>query len=174
MRFKPNIKARIDPKGEIGKYPKSKQKKISLILLFHLFNQFKTTQKKNLHSTKPQALQQEVIKEILTTEIEFNKNIRFVVEHFIEVVKDDPTYLPSGRFQKIFGNLEDLVQFNTNFLQNLKICRSPAEIAHTFLRFNESFSRYFSIYVANHQNALKELNEIKHDRNDKFKQFIDV
>nr|XP_027206406.1 spermatogenesis-associated protein 13-like isoform X2 [Penaeus vannamei] len=109
-----------------------------------------------------------VINEIISTERDFVKHLRDVVEGYLRQVRKRPDMFTDERVSTIFGNMEALYYFQSNFLRELEMCIDWQEpfkscIGATFIRNREKFEIY-SEYCNNHPSAVSSLQELYQDQ----------
>ncbi|XP_063603642.1 uncharacterized protein LOC134779415 isoform X2 [Penaeus indicus] len=109
-----------------------------------------------------------VINEIISTERDFVKHLRDVVEGYLRQVRKRPDMFTDERVSTIFGNMEALYHFQSNFLRELEMCIDWQEpfkscIGATFIRNREKFEIY-SEYCNNHPSAVSSLQELYQDQ----------
>ncbi|KAK8741212.1 hypothetical protein OTU49_002558 [Cherax quadricarinatus] len=109
-----------------------------------------------------------VINEIISTERDFVKHLRDVVKGYLRQVRKRPDMFSDDRISTIFGNMEALYQFQSNFLRELELCIDWQEphkscIGATFIRNREKFEIY-SEYCNNHPAAMSSLQELYQDQ----------
>ncbi|XP_045597762.1 spermatogenesis-associated protein 13 isoform X2 [Procambarus clarkii] len=105
-----------------------------------------------------------VINEIISTERDFVKHLRDVVKGYLRQVRKRPDMFSDERISTIFGNMEALYQFQSNFLRELELCidwQDPHKscIGAAFIRNREKFEIY-SEYCNNHPAAMSSLQEL--------------
>ncbi|KAK3857217.1 hypothetical protein Pcinc_036514 [Petrolisthes cinctipes] len=109
-----------------------------------------------------------VINEIISTERDFVKHLRDVIKGYLKQVRKRPDMFTNERISSIFGNMEALYQFQSNFLRDLETCIDWQEphkscIGATFIRNREKFEIY-SEYCNNHPAAMSSLQELYQDQ----------
>ncbi|XP_037548258.1 rho guanine nucleotide exchange factor 40 [Nematolebias whitei] len=92
-----------------------------------------------------------IVEEMVTTEREYVRSLRYIIHHYFPEM--DRADLPQGLRGKrsvIFGNLEKLLDFHSQFfLRELEACwKHPLRVPHCFLRHEEQFSLY-ALYSKN-------------------------
>ena len=75
------------------------------------------------------------MKEIVETERDYVKSLKFVVDHYMsELLRDDVPPALRGKRNLVFGNLEQIYHFHSRyFLTKLDQCKSPYLVCHLFL-----------------------------------------
>ncbi|KAJ8272177.1 hypothetical protein COCON_G00110360 [Conger conger] len=89
--------------------------------------------------------------EMVTTEREYVRSLRYIISHYFpEMERPDLPQDLRGKRSVIFGNLEKLVDFHSQyFLQELESCSNhPLRISHCFLRHQDQFGLY-ALYSKN-------------------------
>lgn len=111
---------------------------------------------------------QRVLEELLYTERDYVRSLGYILTHYFPLLDrpDIPQDL-RGKRGVIFGNLEKLYDFHSNyFLPELEACQGePALVARCFLRHSESFG----LYALYSKNKPKSDVLILHRRHDIFK-----
>ncbi|XP_018010850.1 serine-rich adhesin for platelets isoform X3 [Hyalella azteca] len=105
-----------------------------------------------------------VIKEIITTERDFVKHLRDVVEGYLKQARRRPDMFSTARISAIFGNMEELYAFQTRFLADLEGCIDwdnlhTSCVGEAFIKNSDKFEIY-SEYCNNHPFAVSELQEL--------------
>lgn len=78
-----------------------------------------------------------VVEEMITTEREYVRSLHYVVHHYFpEMERRDLPQDLRGKRSVIFGNLEKLLDFHSQFfLKELEACwRHPLRVPHCFIR----------------------------------------
>ncbi|XP_056618154.1 pleckstrin homology domain-containing family G member 4B isoform X2 [Triplophysa dalaica] len=99
------------------------------------------------HSSKIQHIMDEMI----STEREYVRSLRYIIEHYFpEMERLDLPQDLRGKRGIVFGNLEKLCDFHTQYFQkDLESCtHSPLSVSACFLRHEEQFGMY-SLYSKN-------------------------
>lgn len=92
-----------------------------------------------------------VVEEMVTTEREYVRSLHYVVRHYFpEMERRDLPQDLRGKRSVIFGNLEKLLDFHSQFfLKELEACwRHPLRVPHCFIRHQEQFGLY-ALYSKN-------------------------
>ncbi|MFT7817288.1 pleckstrin homology domain-containing family G member 4B-like [Arapaima gigas] len=92
-----------------------------------------------------------IVDEMVTTEREYVKSLHYVIEqYFPEMERPDLPQDLRGKRSVIFGNLEKLVDFHSQFfLKELEsCCNHPLRVSHCFLRHKDQFGLY-ALYSKN-------------------------
>ncbi|KAM6912152.1 pleckstrin homology domain-containing family G member 3-like [Xenentodon cancila] len=101
-----------------------------------------------------------VVMEIIETERMYVKDLRSIVEDYLAHIID-MSNLPIRPEQvcALFGNIEDIYEFNSELLQCLDMCESnPVAIAQCFVKKSEYFEIYTQ-YCNNYPNSVAALTE---------------
>ncbi|MFT7806997.1 puratrophin-1-like [Arapaima gigas] len=92
-----------------------------------------------------------IVDEMVTTEREYVRSLHYVIEHYFpEMERLDLPQDLRGKRSIIFGNLEKLVDFHSQyFLMELEsCCNHPLRVSHCFLRHQDQFGLY-ALYSKN-------------------------
>ncbi|XP_026071060.1 rho guanine nucleotide exchange factor 40-like isoform X2 [Carassius auratus] len=92
-----------------------------------------------------------IVDEMVTTEREYVRSLRYIIDnYFPEMERVDLPQDLRGKRSVIFGNLEKLVDFHSQyFLKELEsCCNHPLRVSHCFLRHQDQFSLY-ALYSKN-------------------------
>ncbi|KAM7405580.1 hypothetical protein PAMP_000019 [Pampus punctatissimus] len=92
-----------------------------------------------------------IVEEMVTTEREYVRSLRYIIHHYFpEMDRPDLPQDLRGKRSVIFGNLEKLLDFHSQFfLRELEACwKHPLRVSHCFLRHQEQFSLY-ALYSKN-------------------------
>nr|XP_015224056.1 PREDICTED: pleckstrin homology domain-containing family G member 4B-like isoform X2 [Lepisosteus oculatus] len=92
-----------------------------------------------------------IVDEMVTTEREYVRSLRYVIDHYFpEMERQDLPQDLRGKRSVIFGNLEKLVDFHSQyFLKELEsCCNHPLRVSHCFLRHQDQFGMY-ALYSKN-------------------------
>eukprot|EP00062_Callorhinchus_milii_P008654 gi/632951600/ref/XP_007891392.1/ PREDICTED: pleckstrin homology domain-containing family G member 3-like [Callorhinchus milii] len=101
-----------------------------------------------------------VVMEIIETERMYVRDLRSIVEDYLGCIIDTPD-LPTrpDQVSSLFGNIEDIYEFNSDLLQDLDSCNhDPVAVAKCFV----DKSHYFEIYTqycTNYPNSVAALTE---------------
>ncbi|XP_076017724.1 pleckstrin homology domain-containing family G member 3-like isoform X1 [Genypterus blacodes] len=101
-----------------------------------------------------------VVMEIIETERMYVKDLRSIVEDYLAHIIDRGN-LPIRPEQvcALFGNIEDIYEFNSELLQSLDMCDSdPVAIARCFVDKSEDFEIYTQ-YCTNYPNSVAALTD---------------
>ncbi|KAG9283172.1 pleckstrin homology domain-containing family G member 3-like [Astyanax mexicanus] len=101
-----------------------------------------------------------VIMEIIETERMYVRDLRSIVEDYLAHIIDIAD-LPIGPEQvcALFGNIEDIYEFNSELLQALDLCENdPVAIARCFVLKSEYFEIYTQ-YCTNYPNSVAALTD---------------
>ncbi|XP_056609543.1 pleckstrin homology domain-containing family G member 4B isoform X2 [Triplophysa dalaica] len=92
-----------------------------------------------------------IVDEMVTTEREYVRSLRYIIDnYFPEMERADLPQDLRGKRSVIFGNLEKLVDFHSQFfLKELEsCCNHPLRVGNCFLRHHDQFSLY-ALYSKN-------------------------
>ncbi|XP_046906885.1 pleckstrin homology domain-containing family G member 4B isoform X1 [Hypomesus transpacificus] len=92
-----------------------------------------------------------IVDEMVSTEREYVRSLRYIIEHYFpEMERPDLPQDLRGKRSVIFGNLEKLVDFHSQFfLKELEsCCNHPLRVSHCFLRHQDQFGLY-ALYSKN-------------------------
>ena len=101
-------------------------------------------------------------KEIYTTEFTYVKDLNLLHIDFRQAVKDagGSEIIPDADLENIFGNLKDLLTFNSDLLGDLRSrmedWENNPQIADVFVK-KGPFLKLYSTYMNNHQEAMTHL-----------------
>ncbi|XP_028251226.1 pleckstrin homology domain-containing family G member 3-like isoform X2 [Parambassis ranga] len=101
-----------------------------------------------------------VVMEIIETERMYVKDLRSIVEDYLAHIID-LSNLPIRPEQvcNLFGNIEDIYEFNSELLQSLDMCENdPVAIAQCFVNKSEYFEIYTQ-YCTNYPNSVAALTD---------------
>ncbi|XP_008279632.1 pleckstrin homology domain-containing family G member 3 isoform X2 [Stegastes partitus] len=101
-----------------------------------------------------------VVMEIIETERMYVKDLRSIVEDYLAHIID-MSNLPIRPEQvcSLFGNIEDIYEFNSELLQSLDMCENdPVAIAQCFVNKSEYFEIYTQ-YCTNYPNSVAALTD---------------
>uniref|UniRef100_A0A3Q1EZZ4 Pleckstrin homology and RhoGEF domain containing G3 n=1 Tax=Acanthochromis polyacanthus TaxID=80966 RepID=A0A3Q1EZZ4_9TELE len=101
-----------------------------------------------------------VVMEIIETERMYVKDLRSIVEDYLAHIIDMAS-LPIRPEQvcALFGNIEDIYEFNSELLQSLDMCENdPVAIAQCFVNKSEYFEIYTQ-YCTNYPNSVAALTD---------------
>ncbi|KAK7904996.1 hypothetical protein WMY93_017603 [Mugilogobius chulae] len=107
-----------------------------------------------------------VVMEIIETERMYVRDLRSIVEDYLAHIIDTNN-LPIRPEQvcALFGNIEDIYEFNSELLQSLDMCqRDPVAIAQCFVDKSESFEIYTQ-YCNNYPNSVAALTDCMRCKN---------
>ncbi|XP_050042817.1 uncharacterized protein RhoGEF3 [Dermacentor andersoni] len=108
-----------------------------------------------------------VVMEIVNTERDFVRHLKDVVQGYLAQVRRRPDMFSEERRATIFGNIEQLYEFQSSFLKHLESAvdwERPhlSQIGSVFLEHKQEF-RIYSEYCNNHPLAVSELQELYAD-----------
>ncbi|XP_035760463.1 puratrophin-1 [Neolamprologus brichardi] len=92
-----------------------------------------------------------VVEEMVNTEREYVRSLRYIIHHYFpEMDRADLPQDLRGKRTVVFGNLEKLLDFHSQFfLKELEACsKHPLRVPHCFLRHQEQFGLY-ALYSKN-------------------------
>ncbi|XP_039867404.1 uncharacterized protein plekhg4 isoform X7 [Simochromis diagramma] len=92
-----------------------------------------------------------IVEEMVNTEREYVRSLRYIIHHYFpEMDRADLPQDLRGKRTVVFGNLEKLLDFHSQFfLKELEACsKHPFRVPHCFLRHQEQFGLY-ALYSKN-------------------------
>ncbi|XP_070705936.1 pleckstrin homology domain-containing family G member 3 [Pempheris klunzingeri] len=101
-----------------------------------------------------------VVMEIIETERMYVRDLRMIVEEYLAHIIDqcDLSIRPE-QVCSLFGNIEDIYEFNSELLQDLDLCHSdPVGVARCFVMKSEYFHIYTQ-YCTNYPNSVAALTD---------------
>ncbi|XP_041815216.1 pleckstrin homology domain-containing family G member 3 isoform X2 [Chelmon rostratus] len=101
-----------------------------------------------------------VVMEIIETERMYVRDLRMIVEDYLAHIIDqcDLSIRPE-QVCSLFGNIEDIYEFNSELLQDLDLCdNDPVAVARCFVMKSEYFEIYTQ-YCTNYPNSVAALTE---------------
>ncbi|XP_059931896.1 pleckstrin homology domain-containing family G member 2-like, partial [Gadus macrocephalus] len=107
---------------------------------------------------------QRVVLEIVETEQAYVRDLRSIVEDYLGCIVDWGSALPlkAEQVSALFCNIEDILEFNSDLLEDLENSPHAAAIAECFLERSESFNIY-TLYCMNYPNSMAVLRECMQD-----------
>lgn len=101
-----------------------------------------------------------VIMEIIETERMYVRDLRMIVEDYLaHIIDESELSNHPGLVCALFGNIEDIYEFNSELLQDLEMCdNDPVAIARSFVMKSEDFDIYTQ-YCTNYPNSVAALTE---------------
>nr|XP_023646139.1 rho guanine nucleotide exchange factor 40-like [Paramormyrops kingsleyae] len=99
----------------------------------------------------PDSKLRHIVDEMVATEREYVRSLSYIMEHYFpEMERADLPQDLRGKRSVIFGNLEKLVDFHSQyFLKELEsCCNHPLRVSHCFLRHQDQFGLY-ALYSKN-------------------------
>ncbi|XP_026196936.1 pleckstrin homology domain-containing family G member 3 isoform X2 [Anabas testudineus] len=101
-----------------------------------------------------------VVMEIIETERMYVRDLRMIVEDYLASIIDQPDLsIRPEQVCALFGNIEDIYEFNSELLQALDLCdNDPVAIARCFVMKSEYFEIYTQ-YCTNYPNSVAALTE---------------
>ncbi|XP_049613703.1 pleckstrin homology domain-containing family G member 3 isoform X2 [Syngnathus scovelli] len=106
-----------------------------------------------------------VVYEIIETERTYVSDLRMIVEDYLAHIIDqaDLSIRPE-QVGFLFGNIEDIYEFNSELLQDLDLCqRDAVALARCFVMKSDSFDIY-SQYCTNYPNSVAALTDCMQDK----------
>lgn len=115
-------------------------------------------------SIKKSKVRANVVLELITSERDFVKHLRDVIEGYLYPARRHPEMFNAIRISTIFSNIEQLYDFQCDFLNRLESCikwshLSASEVGQCFLDYEKGFEVYYH-YCNNHPNAISELQDL--------------
>ncbi|XP_077366422.1 pleckstrin homology domain-containing family G member 3-like isoform X2 [Festucalex cinctus] len=107
-----------------------------------------------------------VVSEIIETERTYVRDLRMMVEDYLAHIIDraDLSIRPE-QVCFLFGNIEDIYEFNSELLQDLDLCQQDAvEVARCFVIKSDYFDIYTQ-YCTNYPNSVAALTDCMQDKN---------
>ncbi|XP_037541603.1 pleckstrin homology domain-containing family G member 3 [Nematolebias whitei] len=101
-----------------------------------------------------------VVMEIIETERMYVRDLRMIVEDYLAHIIDQSNLsIHPEQVCALFGNIEDIYEFNSELLQDLDLCdNDPVAIARCFVMKSEYFEIYTQ-YCTNYPNSVAALTE---------------
>ncbi|XP_047243998.1 pleckstrin homology domain-containing family G member 3-like isoform X7 [Girardinichthys multiradiatus] len=101
-----------------------------------------------------------VIMEIIETERMYVRDLRMIVDDYLAHIIDESDLSNHPELVcALFGNIEDIYEFNSELLQDLEMCdNDPVAIARCFVMKSEDFDIYTQ-YCTNYPNSVAALTE---------------
>ncbi|XP_033180987.1 pleckstrin homology domain-containing family G member 3 isoform X2 [Mastacembelus armatus] len=101
-----------------------------------------------------------VVMEILETERMYVRDLRMIVEDYLaHIIDQSDLSIRPEQVCALFGNIEDIYEFNSELLQDLDLCdNDPVAIARCFVMKSEYFEIYTQ-YCTNYPNSVAALTE---------------
>ncbi|KAM8764375.1 rho guanine nucleotide exchange factor 37 isoform 2-T5 [Rhynchonycteris naso] len=95
------------------------------------------------------------IRELIDTEVSYLRMLRLCALD----IRSRLQQLPQGDLDVLFSNIDDIIEVNSRFLQDLQETDSREEeqvqlIGNLFLEFQEALERVYKVYCANYDQAL--------------------
>ncbi|CAH1245346.1 ARHGEF9 [Branchiostoma lanceolatum] len=127
-------------------------------------------------SQNKDQMRSNVVNEILSTERDYIGHLRDIIEGYVKQCRKRPEMFSCETIKTVFGNIEEIYQFQTSFLQTLEHSSRQdlphlSEVGKCFLQHREGFEIY-SEYCNNHPNAVTELNQIMKSK--KYRHFFEA
>uniref|UniRef100_A0A8C6UL14 DH domain-containing protein n=1 Tax=Neogobius melanostomus TaxID=47308 RepID=A0A8C6UL14_9GOBI len=107
-----------------------------------------------------------VVMELIETERMYVKDLRSIVEDYLaHIIDTNNLPIQPDQVCALFGNIEDIYEFNSELLQSLDMCqRDPVAIAQCFVDKSESFEIYTQ-YCNNYPNSVATLTDCMRCKN---------
>ncbi|XP_056620420.1 pleckstrin homology domain-containing family G member 3 isoform X2 [Triplophysa dalaica] len=101
-----------------------------------------------------------VVMEIIETERMYVRDLRSIVEDYLaHIIDTDDLPIKPEQVCGLFGNIEDIYEFNSELLQSLDMCdNNPVAIARCFVLKREYFEIYTQ-YCTNYPNSVAALTD---------------
>ncbi|XP_030629732.1 pleckstrin homology domain-containing family G member 3 isoform X2 [Chanos chanos] len=101
-----------------------------------------------------------VVMEIIETERMYVRDLRIIVEDYLSHIIDTRTLsIKPEQVCSLFGNIEDIYEFNSELLQSLDMCdNDPVAVARCFVDKREYFEIYTQ-YCTNYPNSVATLTD---------------
>ncbi|XP_029902571.1 pleckstrin homology domain-containing family G member 3-like isoform X3 [Myripristis murdjan] len=101
-----------------------------------------------------------VVMEIIETERMYVRDLRMIVEDYLaHIIDQSDLSIRPEQVCALFGNIEDIYEFNSELLQDLDLCHhDPVAIARCFVMKSEYFEIYTQ-YCTNYPNSVAALTE---------------
>uniref|UniRef100_A0A3Q2Y123 DH domain-containing protein n=1 Tax=Hippocampus comes TaxID=109280 RepID=A0A3Q2Y123_HIPCM len=106
-----------------------------------------------------------VVSEIIETERMYVRDLRMIVEDYLAHIIDQAELsIRPEQVCFLFGNIEDIYEFNSELLQDLDLCRRDAvEVARCFVLKSAYFDIYTQ-YCTNYPNSVAALTDCMQDK----------
>ncbi|CAK6981234.1 pleckstrin homology domain-containing family G member 3 [Scomber scombrus] len=101
-----------------------------------------------------------VVMEIIETERMYVRDLRMIVEDYLaHIIDQSDLSIRPEQVCSLFGNIEDIYEFNSELLQSLDLCdNDPVAVARCFVMKSEYFEIYTQ-YCTNYPNSVAALTE---------------
>ncbi|XP_020283368.1 uncharacterized protein LOC109854567 isoform X2 [Pseudomyrmex gracilis] len=102
-----------------------------------------------------------VLLEIVDTEAIYVEHLRQVIQGYLTFWRDDPpSFAHQLRLGDLFSNIEDIFEFNREFLSEIEKCGlDPVCVANTFIKHNSGFKVYTE-YCTNYPRTVSVLTDL--------------
>ncbi|XP_011629628.1 uncharacterized protein LOC105422086 isoform X2 [Pogonomyrmex barbatus] len=102
-----------------------------------------------------------VLLEIVDTEAIYVEHLRQVIQGYLIFWRDDPpSFARQLQLGDLFSNIEDIFEFNREFLWEIKKCGlNPVHVANTFIKHNSGFKVYTE-YCTNYPKTVSVLTDL--------------
>ncbi|XP_074657929.1 uncharacterized protein LOC141910927 isoform X2 [Tubulanus polymorphus] len=96
------------------------------------------------NSESTQSIMDRVVAEVLDTERTYVRDLQEIIEGYLNFFTESGNDLfPAETLQELFGNIRELHNFNSGFLENLELCEiDPVKVANCFVDHQNGFSIY--------------------------------
>lgn len=143
--------------------------------LQNCMNEFPTQRNSSLLAHSNDKVRSKIVCELVNTERDFVKVLNDVKEAFISACKNAEDMFTDEQIYKIFGNWEQILEFQTTFLKHLENSFNEKHphlscVGDCFLKFTEHF-RIYSDYCNNHPLSIATLQQLY--QKDEYKQFFE-
>ncbi|OQV12567.1 Rho guanine nucleotide exchange factor 4 [Hypsibius exemplaris] len=113
-----------------------------------------------------EGMRANIVREIVKNERDFVANLKDVIEGYLYKCRQRSDMFSKGRIECIFGNVEQLYEFQCEFLADLEASVTAnnihrSEIGHCFLLHQRGFSDLYSDYCNLHTQSAAELQQLK-------------
>ncbi|XP_066597444.1 uncharacterized protein GEFmeso isoform X2 [Prorops nasuta] len=101
-----------------------------------------------------------VLLEIVDTEAIYVEHLRQVIQGYLIFWRGDSSFMHQLQLGDLFSNIEDIFQFNREFLSELDNCGlDPVSVADTFIKHNSGFKVYTE-YCTNYPKTVSVLTDL--------------
>ncbi|XP_077408104.1 pleckstrin homology domain-containing family G member 3-like [Vanacampus margaritifer] len=107
-----------------------------------------------------------VVSEIIETERTYVRDLRMIVEDYLaQIIDQADLSIRPEQVCFLFGNIEDIYEFNSELLQDLDLCqRDAVGVARCFVIKSDYFDIYTQ-YCTNYPNSVAALTDCMQDKN---------
>lgn len=145
--FPSNYVREIKPKKTVGKEPEKPTKSES-----------------GQSAEEQQKFHQQVVLDFVITELNHTKEMQNLITSCLTPLKQN-NVLTNYNYQMLIGNLENISEFQTKFINEIEECsrlpEAQQQIGQLFEKEAETFERLFTTYCDNHHNAVRVILENK-------------